>query len=337
MDLICRQDENDIVYIDNRSDEVLLRAFAGFLMIDVANGDARDDTLRVYQLQVKNWIEWCYANDVAPGSALPADVKAYRRFLTESGMKHSTISLKLTAIRRFYEAAAARGLIKANPAEGVKPPRERDASSVGIKYLSAGEAEVLFMTVCRDGSLKSLRDRAMLALMAIEGLRSVEIVRADESDIEIMAEGEIRILVHGKGRDGYIYPREDTLRVLNDYLVEKRETEKTDNSCSQGSSPTSGKKPLFVAVGNRAGGKRITRDGVRCVVNHYLDKASLKRPGISCHALRHTCGALLYQATRDVKIVQETLRHANISMAARYSHIIERRQARYTREIPVKV
>jgi integrase/recombinase XerC/integrase/recombinase XerD len=148
-------------------------------------------------------------------------------------------------------------------------------------------------------------------------------------------EGEIRILVHGKGRDGYVYPREDTVKALMEYLAGRKAQEAGKNSMPE----DSGNQVLhiFAAVGNRAGGKRITRDGVRCVVNFYLNKAGLKRPGVSCHALRHTCGALLYQATRDIKVVQETLRHADISMAAKYSHVIERRKTRYTREIPVKV
>lgn len=69
----------------------------------------------------------------------------------------------------------------------------------------------------------------------------------------------------------------------------------------------------------------------------YLAKSGLKWPGISCHALRHTCGHLLYQTTRDPKVVQETLRHSNITTAGQYSHTEERSKARHTRAIPVKL
>lgn len=57
-----------------------------------------------------------------------------------------------------------------------KAIRHRDAREK-IKYLSAGEAELLFQEVPKNGSLKSLRDHALIALMAIEGLRRVEIMR----------------------------------------------------------------------------------------------------------------------------------------------------------------
>lgn len=306
-------------------EEALLETFAEFMRIDLANGDARPDTVRTYKTHVAQWVNFCRKNGIDPARATQEDVKTYRQALVDAGMKHASIALKLTIIRRFYQAAVEKGLVPANPADGVKPPRERKASA-GVKYLSPGEAELLFRAVPRDGSVKHLRDRAMIALMALEGLRVVEVTRANVEDVEELPGGGTRILIHGKGKDGYIYPREDTLVALGAYLAARGPVAADD----QGT-------PLFAAVGNRAGGKRISRDGVRDVVDFYLKKADLKRPGLSCHALRHTCGALLYQATRDIRVVQETLRHANISTAARYSHIVERGEARYTRAIPVSL
>jgi integrase/recombinase XerC/integrase/recombinase XerD len=254
------------------------------------------------------------------------DVKKWRQELLAVGSKPSTVSLKLTTVRRFYQSAVDRGFVESNPAANIKAPRERRAVKEQIKYLSAGEAELLFRAVPRDSELKSLRDKAMIGLMALEGLRRVEIVRACVSDIESDGEG-LRLLVHGKGRERFIYPREDTARVLQQFLALRGPLEKD----SQG-------EPLFVQVrkGGRAMG-RISRTGVNKVVDHYLRKAELKREGLSCHALRHTCGALLYQATRDIRAVQETLGHSNIATSAGYAHIIERCKARYTREIPVKI
>ncbi len=311
------------------TEEKLVEAFADFLSIDVANGDARPDTVRVYKAQVKMWWQWCRENGVRPDIATEADVKFYRKYLIDNGLKHSTISLKLTAVRRFYEAGKRRGLIDANPAEKVQPPRDRAASEESVKSLSCGESERLFMEIPNDGNLKSLRDRAMVALMLLEGLRTVEIVRANVGDIEETSGGK-RLLVRGKGKDGYVYPRDDTVKMLENYLkikggVAGEEGDKTNVI------------PLFTSVSNLAKGKRMTRDGVRFVINGYLERAGLKKPGLSSHGLRHTCGSLLYKETKDLRVVQETLRHSTPAMAARYSHIESRNENRYTRRIPVKV
>ncbi|ORJ61335.1 tyrosine-type recombinase/integrase [Geothermobacter hydrogeniphilus] len=299
---------------------------ADWLNLDVANGDACADTLKTYQGQINAWLTWCGENAVHPGQATAEDVKAWRKDLVDAGAKPSTISLKLTTIRRFYQSAVDRGLIEKNPAASVRAPRERRAKQEQMKYLSPGEAELLFRAVPKKNTVKTLRDRAMLGLMALEGLRRVEIVRACVSDIEGIG-AEMRLLIHGKGKDRFVYPREDTAAALNDYLAARGSVVEDEQG-----------EPLFVQI--RKGGHpegRISRQGVNCVIDHYLLKAGLKRRGVSCHALRHTCGALLYQATRDIRAVQETLGHSNISTSAGYAHIVERGQARYTRQIPVEL
>jgi integrase/recombinase XerC/integrase/recombinase XerD len=304
-----------------------LHQLAGeWFRLDVANGDARPDTLDTYLNHLALWAEWCRDRGINPAHATQEDVKAYRQFLVTCEAKASTISLKLTTMRRFYQAAVDRKLIENNPVAGIRAPRDREAKEK-ILYLSAGEAELLIRAVPKDGTLKSLRDRVLIALMAIEGLRRVEIMRGSVQDIETIPNGGRRILIHGKGKKGYIYPREDTLSALDEY----RTTRGSVDPDHQG-------EPLFISVGK--GGKpggRLSRIGVNHIVDTYLVKAGLKRPGISCHALRHTCGHLLYLATRDPKVVQETLRHSNITTAGQYSHAEERSKTRHTQSIPVKM
>ena len=297
---------------------------ADWLNLDVANGDACADTLKTYQNQIQTWLTWCSENCVLPRQAAIEDVKNWRRDLIDIGSKSSTISLKLTTIRRFYQSAVDRGLIESNPVANIRAPKDRRAKKEQVKHLSAGEAELLFRAMPSGSEVKALRDRAMVGLMALEGLRRVEIVRACVSDIEGHAQ-EMRLLIHGKGKERYVYPREDTTAALADYLASRGSIDEDDQG-----------EPLFVQI--RKGGHiegRISRQGVNSIIDHYLIKAGLKRQGLSCHALRHTCGALLYQATRDIRAVQETLGHSNISTSAGYAHIIERGQARYTRQIPV--
>jgi len=321
-ELITRPEINLVTDPGKNIDEMI----ADWLHLDVANGDACADTLKTYRGHFDTWLCWCTDNRVHPGRATIEDVKSWRQDLVTAGAKPSTIALKLTTVRRFYQSAVDRGVLETNPAANIRAPRERRAVKERIKYLSAGEAELLFRAVPNDSGIKSLRDRAMLGLMALEGLRRVEIVRACVENLEPMPDG-LRFLVHGKGKERYVYPREDTARAIQNYLVVRGPVEKDREG-----------EPLFVQV--RKGGKvmgRISRTGLNKVIDHYLVKTELKQKGLSCHALRHTCGALLYQATRDIRAVQETLGHSNLSSSAVYAHIIERGKARYTREIPVKI
>lgn len=299
---------------------------ADWFALDVANGDARPDTIATYISHLNHWLTWCRVQTIDPGHPSPAAIKGFRQELVQSGAAHATISLKLTTVRRFYDGAVSRGLLESNPVTGVRAPRKRTADAETIKCLTAGETERLFEAIPHDHKLKNLRDRAMTALMTLEGLRRIEICRANVEDIEETENG-IRILVHGKGKDGYIYPREDTVDCIQNYLI-LRGPVQSDNDG----------EPIFVSLskGDKVRG-RITRIGLSKWMDTMLIKAGITKKGRACHALRHTCGALLYQATRDVKVVQETLRHASISMAAKYSHVQNRGKVRYTQEIPIKL
>ena len=136
------------------SEPDLLPILADWLHLDVANGDACADTLQTYRRQIEMWLIWCCKRRIPVGRATADDVKAWRQELVSAGTKPSTISLKLTTVRRFYQSGVDRGYIASNPAANVRAPRERRALKEQIKYLSAGEAELLFRAVPSDRRLK---------------------------------------------------------------------------------------------------------------------------------------------------------------------------------------
>lgn len=310
--------------IFNQNDSPLVQA-AEWFALDIANGDARPDTIRTYLSQINHWLSWCRVNKHDPSRPTVAGLKLFRQELVQSGAAHATIALKLTTIRRFYDGAVTRGFLEQNPATKIKAPRNRSAASESVVCLSAGEAELFFRAIPKDNRLMNLRNRAMAALMMLEGLRRVEICRANIDDIEETASGA-RMFVRGKGKDGYIYPREDTLDCIKVYLGARSSFMSDIDGVSMFVSLSKADKEMC----------RISRTGLSKWMDKMLLNAGITKDGRACHALRHTCGALLYQATRDVKVVQETLRHSSISMAAKYSHVEDRGKSRYTNAIPVK-
>src|SRR5215471_21788170 len=84
-------------------------AFARFLRLDVADGDAAPETVRSYRTQVAAWVAWCGDAGVDPARATVEDVKRYRQDLVAAEYKPGTIANKLTVLRRFYAAVQAAG------------------------------------------------------------------------------------------------------------------------------------------------------------------------------------------------------------------------------------
>ncbi|MGB3187904.1 MAG: phage integrase N-terminal SAM-like domain-containing protein [Limnoraphis sp.] len=165
--------------------EAMLHCFELALTFDVAEGDAAADTLVTYRRRVNQFLNWCASVELNPAFASSDEIKAFRHFLIKDRqLKPKTIALTLTVVRRFYHCAVAKGLIKENPAVGIKPPREKVDPAEQITYLESEELKQLLEVIPRDGSLKSKRDRALLAIMALQGPRTVEMHRANFGDLQ---------------------------------------------------------------------------------------------------------------------------------------------------------
>ena len=295
----------------------LLVVFAEFLDIDVSAGDASADTLKTYTRQLYLFLQWCDRRQLNPVTLVKDDVKKYRHWMIkQKGYKPATVSLKLAVVRRFYQAAVEKGLIAINPAAGVKAPREKFDPAEKITYLEQEEVELLLETVPDDGTLKSARDRAMLAIMALEGTRTVELHRADIANI-VRQGNNLGVRVEGKRSIRVVPLTPDIATLLVKYL-HLREIS------GEVLKPT---KPLFIGTGNNSRGNRITRRGIRTIVDAYLKQAGLKHtPGrtISAHSLRHTAGTLALRSGADLRQVQDLLGHSDPRTTSIYTHVGDR-------------
>ncbi|MGE5659585.1 MAG: tyrosine-type recombinase/integrase [Actinomycetota bacterium] len=296
----------------------LLEAWADFLSLDVAAGGAAVDTADTYRRQLRLFLSWCEGADpkIDPALVTKENIKRYRRWLVEERkFKPATVALKLSVVRRFYDAAVEKGLILVNPTLGIKPPREKRDVAEKITYLEKSEVEKLLATIPSDGSLKAMRDKALLAILVLEGPRTVELHRANISDL-VQQGNNLGIRVEGKGSIRIVPLTPDIALALVNYLEARKAMEVLMPS-----------SPLFVAVGYRAGGQRISRRGIRKVVDSYLCEAGLKHaPGrtISAHSLRHTAGTLALRAGAELRQVQDLLGHKDPRTTSIYTHVAER-------------
>lgn len=295
----------------------LLSAFADFLNIDVSAGDAADDTILTYRRQIEQFVIWCEGHQLHPATITKEEIKRYRRWMIETKkFKPATIALKLSVVKRFYQAAVEKGLISTNPAVGVHPPREKRDTTERISYLDQTEVEQLFSIIPDDETVKSARDKALICIMALEGPRTVEMHRANFADVVRQGQN-IGIRVEGKRSIRVVPLTHDLADILLKYLdLRTQSGEKLKPS-----------SPLFISVGNRAKNKRLSRRGIRLIIDSYLNQSSLKyTPGrvISAHSLRHTAGTLALHSGAELRQVQDLLGHADPRTTTIYAHVAER-------------
>lgn len=295
----------------------LIDSFAHFLNVDVAAGDASDDTLKNYACQTKKYFQWCDQFGIAPIKATRADIKQYRRWLIEvKQYKPATIAFKLIVVRRLYAAAVEKGLLAYNPALGVHPPSECRDPAERITYLEQPEVPYLLNAIPTDLSVASLRDRTLVAVMMMEGCRTVEMHRLSIKDI-IRRGRNVGLRVKGKRSKRIVPLTSDLVKLLELYLEARQ----------QAGEELTPDTPVFISVARNNRGHRLTRRSIQRIVDKYLQATNLKHtPGrtLSAHSLRHTAGTLALRTGSDLRQVQDLLGHADPRTTAIYAHVGDR-------------
>ena len=296
---------------DNGLRPDMMNAFEAFLQMDVAYGDPTSDTIAAYRREVGFWVNWCDKCGIDPAQARRGDVEAYKESLKRAGLSVATRRHKLSIIRRFYAASQKYALIRFNPAEGVKGGKDLTLPEEKMKYLAEQALAALLSTIPGD-TVSGLRDRTLVALMAIHGLRRIEVHRLNHEDLQL--EGDLAYLVvNGKGNKlRRVYLREDTFAALQIYTSAKVNAGFVD------------KGAVFVGHGNNGRGHRLSRQALHEIVSKYLDMASLKRSGVSCHALRHTFGTLSVAGGAKIEHVRDSMGHSKLETTSIYVKAVER-------------
>jgi integrase/recombinase XerD len=295
----------------------LLDSFAHFLQVEVAAGDASDDTMKNYACQTKKYLQWCQQFGIIPIEATRDDIKQYRRWLIEvKKYKPATIAFKLIVVRRLYAAAVERGLLLNNPALGVSPPRECRDPAERITYLEQDEVPHLLNAIPIDSSVKSLRERLLIAVMVMEGCRTIEMHRLSIKDI-IHRGNNVGLRVRGKRSLRIVPLVPDLVKLLELYLTARQ----------QAGYELSPDTPIFISVAHNNYGNRLSRRSIQRIVDFYLTTTDLKHTTgrtLSAHSLRHTAGTLALRTGSDLRQVQDLLGHADPRTTAIYAHVGDR-------------
>lgn len=296
------------------SDGDALAAFGEFLGLHVADGDASEATLRTYRANVAAFYTWCQGQGIPPAAATSEDLVSYRRALVDAKLSRATVTARLDAVRRFFEAATWRGLRQDNPAAGLKAPRDKTAPEERIKFLPADYLSRL-LDACPAGPMGA-RDRAAVALFCLQGPRVSELAALDVADVDLLSNPPTVRVRHGKG---------DKARTLYLAQTDTRELRAWLELRPALASP--GEAALFVTTqGNQEGqpGRRLTDRSIRRRIDALLLESGLKRDGVSCHSLRHSFGTWSAAAGVPVAAISATLGHADIKTTGVYVKVADR-------------
>jgi len=294
--------------------------FGQWVRLEVARGNPSPDTIRGYCNVIARWCAWCGARGVAPAAATREHLLEWRAELN-SKYAPATVAYNVAIVRRFYAALQARGVRPDNPAAALNASEPDTLTDKPITYLAEAQLQQLIEVLPTGDAVHQLRDRAIVLLMALHGLRVVEVVRLRVDDVQLSPDG-MALRVRGKRHARIVHVRPDVARVVVRYLEARTHIATPE---------------LFVGFSTRCPGRALCRMSVRRIVDKYLRAAGAKRARVSCHALRHTAATLGYFYTRDLRAVQTMLGHRDPVTTARYAHLIDAREANPANKIPVMI
>ena len=266
--------------------------------------DRDEKTTRTYLTNLRQFMNWLQANGIRHPER--ADIIAYRDDLTKSH-KPNTVKQYLQSVRQFFNWAAAAGYYP-NIAANIHAPKIRqdahkkealtaaDVLTIENSIQEQAEAKAAAAaTKAKDtaGRIERATEQgrrmyAMYMLAVNAGLRTIELRRANIKDVG-QKNGNAYIYIYGKG-----HAEADTKKpiapavyeAIRDYIDSR-----TDN-------PT-GNSPLFVATGNRSGGKRLATTTISTMLKRAMQAAGYDDEKITAHSLRHTAGNNVMEISGD--------------------------------------
>ncbi len=297
--------------------DYFVKNYKKMIIMYIANGRPSKDTLTNVYSHVDQFIMWCIDQRMHPLNVREYHVRVYMTWLNAKGYKKDTVSIKIIAIRAFFNAAKKMGLIESNPCQDIHTGTSFQFDTMASFFTPADLFRINAVFEQEKTPFLHWRSTAIMYLMGVEGLRNVEIHRMNREDVD----WEIgSIYIHGKGHDRQIFPCKETFLALKNYLDVAPQPKKTDELTT----------PMFLSDSNFNVGGRISRNGIRYIMDKALRATGLKKKGISCHVFRHSCGTNLYAAEKDIRLVQEVLGHRDPKTTARYSHVADRMTKRST-------
>ena len=146
-----------------------------------------------------------------------------------------------------------------------------------------------------------LRNACLITVMLDSGLRAAEVLNLKVQDLDWMS-GKLTVK-QGKGKkDRVLWLNESAIEVLRQWKEKRKVQEGL----------------LFTTLL----GQPIYSQYLRFMVKRYARKAAIPKD-VHPHMLRHTFATDLYRATKNIRLVQKALGHADLSTTMIYTHLVD--------------
>lgn len=251
---------------------------------------------------LKQFLCW-YGAKKRPFSAV--DIIDLDTFLTHCGQKGCSrvyINNIATGLRAFFRYAGKKGWCGNLIAEAIKGPHifTQENLPLGPSWHDVSRLLVSMET----NRPRDIRDRAIVMLFAIYGLRATEVATLRLEDLDW--EHDLISITRVKGRGRQIYPLSMTVgNAILRYLQEIR--------------PRCPRREVFLAFS--APLRPISRSGLYSLTKRHMLRLGIFLPHMGPHSLRHACADHLVEKGFSLKQIGDHLGHRSSSATRIYAKV----------------
>jgi integrase/recombinase XerC len=293
-------------------------------------------TVRAYAYDLLNFMRFLSGRSAAFAGVVPTDLFEYLdwqqrpsatagvrvvRLADRRGAAPASVNRRVSAVRGLFEYAVICGLREDNPvpaarrSSGLRAKRRGVLGHISSGGPSAGGRLVrqprrLPESLDREeissflADLGTYRDRAMVLLMALGGLRAAEVRSLRLADVDM---GLRRVRVTGKGGRERVVPVDPAFFTeLGAYLRDERPAGCVTAQC-------------FVVLRGPTAGGPLTEAGMRRIFRTHRARSGAVR--VRPHRLRHSYGTELAAAGIDLLVLRDLMGHTSPETTARYVHL----------------
>lgn len=270
----------------------------------IADTDVTEKSKRGYTNALHQFLTWLGDEGITTPSR--EDILAYKAHL-KTYCKPNTITAYIVVVKKFFDWLEHSKLYT-NVTHGIKGG---GAVSGFLKDPLTTEQVRTLLSSIDQSKPDGLRNFNIINLMLHTALRTVELVRADASDIATKGDKHV-LYIMGKGRvekDSFVVLVDSVYDSIMDYLNRRK------------AQPN---EPLFTSEANRSRGQRLTGMAISHIIKSALRAININSDRISAHCMRHTAITRSLLNGADVRDVQLMARHQSFATTQRYSHDLDR-------------
>jgi site-specific recombinase XerD len=225
-------------------------------------------------------------------------------FLARQGAHWCRVSIASSAkaLRAFFRYAEDQGWCRTGIASAIESPRlfRNETLPVG----PAWEDLQQLIPAADSQRPRNIRDRAILLLFAVYGLRSGEVARLRLEDIDWVQ--ECMTVMRTKQHCSQLYPlTHEVGSAIVRYLQEVR--------------PHCGRREVFLTL--KAPFRPLSAGGLYHVTRSRFDHLGIQTPRRGPHALRHACACHLLAEGLSLDAISDHLGHRSLTSTRHYAKV----------------